>query len=112
MNTLQGKILTASEMRAERDYEPGKDWDEPMLNVFTRKDGTIRHFWGSEMAFAPPAQAALSACALSDFGLACQKLSELGYTSRGRKGAITPKGGAAPGRRPQRQDDRLHLSRV
>ena len=40
-------------MRAERRYKDGEDWDEPMLNVF-RKDGdTIRHFWGSELVFAP-----------------------------------------------------------
>jgi predicted dithiol-disulfide oxidoreductase (DUF899 family) len=40
-------------MRTERGYEQGKNWDEPMLNVF-RKDGdTIRHFWGSELVFAP-----------------------------------------------------------
>lgn len=43
----------APPMRAERGYQSGKDWDEPMLNVF-RKDGeTIRHFWGSELVFAP-----------------------------------------------------------
>lgn len=41
------------EMRAERGYKDGEDWDEPMLNVF-RKDGdTIHHFWGSELVFAP-----------------------------------------------------------
>jgi predicted dithiol-disulfide oxidoreductase (DUF899 family) len=40
-------------MRAERDYEPGKNWDQPMYNVFTKgADGTIRHFWGSEMLYA------------------------------------------------------------
>jgi predicted dithiol-disulfide oxidoreductase (DUF899 family) len=40
-------------MREERGYEPGKDWDEPMYNVF-RKDGSaIRHFWGSEILYAP-----------------------------------------------------------
>jgi predicted dithiol-disulfide oxidoreductase (DUF899 family) len=40
-------------MRAERGYEDGKDWDEPVYNVF-RKDGdTIRHFWGSELVYAP-----------------------------------------------------------
>jgi predicted dithiol-disulfide oxidoreductase (DUF899 family) len=40
-------------MRAERGYKEDKDWDEPMLNVF-RKDGdTLRHFWGSELVFAP-----------------------------------------------------------
>lgn len=41
-------------MREERGYEPGEDWDEPMLNVFRKQaDGSIRHFWGSEMVFAP-----------------------------------------------------------
>ena len=40
-------------MRAERGYEEGKVWDEPMLNVFVRDRGTIRHFWGSELVFAP-----------------------------------------------------------
>jgi len=40
-------------MRDERGYDAGKDWDEPMLNVFTRDGETIRHFWGSEMVFAP-----------------------------------------------------------
>lgn len=40
-------------MRAERGYEDGEDWDEPMLNVFRRDGGTIRHFWGSELVFAP-----------------------------------------------------------
>ena len=40
-------------MRAERGYKASENWDEPMLNVF-RKDGdTIRHFWGSELVFAP-----------------------------------------------------------
>jgi predicted dithiol-disulfide oxidoreductase (DUF899 family) len=40
-------------MRAERGYKPDEDWDEPMLNVF-RKDGDrVRHFWGSELVFAP-----------------------------------------------------------
>jgi predicted dithiol-disulfide oxidoreductase (DUF899 family) len=43
-------------MRAERGYEAGKNWDEPMYNVF-RKDGdTVRHFWGSELVFAPEEQ--------------------------------------------------------
>lgn len=40
-------------MRRERGYEKGKVWDEPMLNVFVRDGGTIRHFWGSELVFAP-----------------------------------------------------------
>jgi predicted dithiol-disulfide oxidoreductase (DUF899 family) len=41
------------EMRALRGYKPGEDWDEPMLNVFHKDGGTIRHFWGSELVFAP-----------------------------------------------------------
>jgi predicted dithiol-disulfide oxidoreductase (DUF899 family) len=40
-------------MRAERGYKDGEDWDEPMLNVFRRDGGTVRHFWGSELVFAP-----------------------------------------------------------
>jgi predicted dithiol-disulfide oxidoreductase (DUF899 family) len=40
-------------MRAERGYEPGENWDEPMYNVFRRDaDGTVRHFWGSELLYA------------------------------------------------------------
>lgn len=40
-------------MRRQRGYEDGKNWDEPIMNVF-RKDGdTVRHFWGSEMVYAP-----------------------------------------------------------
>ena len=41
------------EMRAARGYKDGEDWDEPMLNVFTKANGTVRHFWGSELVFAP-----------------------------------------------------------
>ncbi len=32
-----------------RDYVSPEDKDVPGLNVFTRRDGTIRHFWGDEM---------------------------------------------------------------
>ncbi len=40
-------------MREQRGYGEDENWDEPMLNVF-RKDGdAIRHFWGSELVFAP-----------------------------------------------------------
>jgi predicted dithiol-disulfide oxidoreductase (DUF899 family) len=39
-------------MCKERGYEAGKNWDEPMINVF-RKDGdVVRHFWGGEMLYA------------------------------------------------------------
>ena len=39
-------------MRDARGYEPGKNWDEPMYNVFHKgADGVIRHTWGSEMLY-------------------------------------------------------------
>jgi predicted dithiol-disulfide oxidoreductase (DUF899 family) len=41
-----------------RDYVSAKDADVPGYNVFTRRDGTIRHFWAGEMgqATADPGQ--------------------------------------------------------
>jgi len=37
-----------------RDYLGEEDGDQrPMLNVFRRDGGTIRHFWGSELFYAP-----------------------------------------------------------
>lgn len=32
-----------------REYVSAEDGDDPAFNVFTRRDGTIRHFWSSEM---------------------------------------------------------------
>src|SRR3546814_12544270 len=41
-----------AEMRDARGYEPGENWDEPMYNVFRKDaDGTVRHFWGSELLY-------------------------------------------------------------
>jgi predicted dithiol-disulfide oxidoreductase (DUF899 family) len=34
-----------------RDYVSSTDADVPGYNVFTRRDGTIRHFWSGEMGF-------------------------------------------------------------
>jgi predicted dithiol-disulfide oxidoreductase (DUF899 family) len=41
-----------------RDYVSAEDADVPGYNVFTRRDGTIHHFWGAEMfaATADPGQ--------------------------------------------------------
>lgn len=41
-----------------RDYVSAEDADIPALNVFTRRDGAIRHFWSGEMgpATADPGQ--------------------------------------------------------
>jgi predicted dithiol-disulfide oxidoreductase (DUF899 family) len=38
-------------MREERQYEDGKNWDEPIFNCFTRAGDTIRHFWGGELVY-------------------------------------------------------------
>jgi predicted dithiol-disulfide oxidoreductase (DUF899 family) len=41
-----------------RDYVSAEDADAAGFNVFTRRDGTIRHFWSEEMGFetADPGQ--------------------------------------------------------
>jgi predicted dithiol-disulfide oxidoreductase (DUF899 family) len=41
-----------------RDYVSADDEDVPAYNVFTRRDGTIRHFWSGEMGMetADPGQ--------------------------------------------------------
>ena len=37
-------------MRDQQEFKAGEEWDMPILNVFRREeDGTIRHFWGSEL---------------------------------------------------------------
>jgi len=45
----------SKEMRAQFGVPEGDRRDETIFNVFKKKDGKISHFWGSEMAFAPPA---------------------------------------------------------
>ncbi|MDE1177003.1 MAG: DUF899 family protein [Edaphobacter sp.] len=41
-----------------RTYVSAEDADMPAMHVFTRRDGTIRHFWAAEMSFdmADPGQ--------------------------------------------------------
>ena len=41
-----------------RDYVSAEDADMPAYNVFTRRDGVIRHFWSEEMTgdMADPGQ--------------------------------------------------------
>jgi predicted dithiol-disulfide oxidoreductase (DUF899 family) len=39
-------------MRTERGYEPARNWDQPMYNVFSKDaDGTVHHFWGNELLY-------------------------------------------------------------
>ena len=40
-------------MRKQQDFQDGKEWDMPMLNVFRREGSVVRHFWGSEMLYVP-----------------------------------------------------------
>jgi hypothetical protein len=40
-------------MRSQHRVPEGENWDETIFNVFKRTDGVTRHFWGSEMSFAP-----------------------------------------------------------
>ena len=40
-------------IRRRRDPKGGPDWDETMFNVFRLDDGKVRHFWGSELTWAP-----------------------------------------------------------
>jgi predicted dithiol-disulfide oxidoreductase (DUF899 family) len=54
------RLYSDTDGRFSRDYHAiGKDGgDDAALNVFTRHDGTIRHFWSGEMGFetADPGQ--------------------------------------------------------
>jgi predicted dithiol-disulfide oxidoreductase (DUF899 family) len=56
------KLYSDIDSAYSRDYfaidTDGGDGDQAALNVFTRRDGTIRHFWSGEMGFesADPGQ--------------------------------------------------------
>jgi predicted dithiol-disulfide oxidoreductase (DUF899 family) len=41
------------DIRKRRDPKGGPDWDETMFNVFRLDGGKVRHFWGSELTWAP-----------------------------------------------------------
>jgi predicted dithiol-disulfide oxidoreductase (DUF899 family) len=40
-------------LRKQHRVPDGQNWDETIFNVFRMQEGKIRHFWGSEMSFAP-----------------------------------------------------------
>ena len=49
------RLLSSSRNTYNRDYQ-GEDANAdqtPSMNVFARRDGRIRHFWNSELLFAP-----------------------------------------------------------
>jgi predicted dithiol-disulfide oxidoreductase (DUF899 family) len=45
----------SSAMRKAHGVPDGENWDETIFNVFRLDNGVVRHFWGSEMSFAPTA---------------------------------------------------------
>ena len=49
------RLLSSAENSFNRDYggETDAGYQQPMLNVFHREGGVIRHFWASEMLYAP-----------------------------------------------------------
>jgi predicted dithiol-disulfide oxidoreductase (DUF899 family) len=52
---LKLRLLSSAANTYNRDYfgEAADGSQYPMLNVFHRDGGTIRHFWGAELTFAP-----------------------------------------------------------
>lgn len=49
-------VLSDADGRYTRDYVHPEDADVPGYNVFTRRDGTVRHFWAGEMRSGDPGQ--------------------------------------------------------
>jgi predicted dithiol-disulfide oxidoreductase (DUF899 family) len=49
------RLLSSAANTFNRDYhgETAEGWQRPMLNVFHRDGTAIRHFWGSELFYAP-----------------------------------------------------------
>jgi predicted dithiol-disulfide oxidoreductase (DUF899 family) len=49
------RLLSSAGTTYNRDYhgEDEKGAQMPMMNVFVRKDGKLRHFYGSELLYAP-----------------------------------------------------------
>jgi predicted dithiol-disulfide oxidoreductase (DUF899 family) len=52
---LRLRLLSSASNTYNHDYlgETAEGSQRPMLNVFHRDGGTIRHFWGSELLYAP-----------------------------------------------------------
>lgn len=49
------RVLSSLDTSYNRDYHGETDRGEqrPMLNVFRREGGSVRHFWGSELLYSP-----------------------------------------------------------
>jgi predicted dithiol-disulfide oxidoreductase (DUF899 family) len=50
------QLLSSADNTYNHDYlaETAEGLQRPMLNVFHRDGGTVRHSWGSELLYAPP----------------------------------------------------------
>ncbi len=49
------RLLSSADNTYNRDYfGESEEGAQPMLNVFRRDGEAIRHFWGSELLYAPP----------------------------------------------------------
>jgi predicted dithiol-disulfide oxidoreductase (DUF899 family) len=50
------RLLSSAENTFNRDYhaENESGGQNPLLHVFTKQDGVVRHFWSSELLFAEP----------------------------------------------------------
>jgi predicted dithiol-disulfide oxidoreductase (DUF899 family) len=44
----------APAMRRQQEFKDGEEWDMPMMNVFRKEGGKVRHFWGQELLYVPP----------------------------------------------------------
>ena len=64
-------IFSDGDGQFTRDYVSADDADMPAYNVFTRRDGTIRHFWSEEIGFdmADPGQDPRSAVEMDSMWL-------------------------------------------
>lgn len=49
------RLVSSAHNNYNRDYlgELPSGSQMPMLNVFTKRDGEVRHHWGSELLYAP-----------------------------------------------------------
>lgn len=49
------RLLSSAENDYNRDYlaETADGFQQPMMNVFHRENGRVRHFWGAELLYAP-----------------------------------------------------------
>ncbi len=49
-------LSLSKKMRDQQEFTDGEEWDMPILNVFKREGGKIRHFWGCELLYVPAEQ--------------------------------------------------------